>query len=144
MSVYEFRHTASPQEAADWTPRQQLETDLRAIGGRAYPRVSGLFREKSWVFFEILLPVPVDVGIRLRLSRPGGAPAVHRVRRPRGRDDRVLAERRLDDGQPAVVGEEPGQPGALLRRPDVDHERALRHGAGWHGHELHASGRGAG
>jgi ABC-2 type transport system permease protein len=56
MSVYEFRHTASPQEAADWTPRQQLMTDLRAVGGRAYPRVTGLFREKSWVFFEILLP----------------------------------------------------------------------------------------
>lgn len=56
MSVYEFRHTASPQEAAEWTPRQQLLTDLRAVGGRAYPRVSGLFREKSWVFFEILLP----------------------------------------------------------------------------------------
>lgn len=56
MSVYEYRHTASPQEAADWTPRQQLLTDLRAVGGRAYPRVSGLFREKSWVFFEILLP----------------------------------------------------------------------------------------
>ncbi len=56
MSVYEFRHTASPQEAADWTPRQQLLTNLRAVGGRAYPRVTGLFREKSWVFFEILLP----------------------------------------------------------------------------------------
>lgn len=56
MSVYEFRHTASPQEAAEWTPRQQLLTDLRAVGGRAYPRLSGLFREKSWVFFEILLP----------------------------------------------------------------------------------------
>jgi ABC-2 type transport system permease protein len=56
MSVYEFRHTASPQEAADWTPRQQLLTDLRAVGGRAYPRVTGLFREKSWVAFEILLP----------------------------------------------------------------------------------------
>jgi len=56
VSVYEYRHTASPQEAADWTPRQQLLTDLRAVGGRAYPRVSGLFREKSWVFFEILLP----------------------------------------------------------------------------------------
>lgn len=56
MSVYEFRHTASPQEAADWTPRQQLMTDLRAVGGRAYPRVTGLFREKSWVAFEILLP----------------------------------------------------------------------------------------
>ena len=24
--------------------------------GRAYPRVTGLFREKSWLFFEILLP----------------------------------------------------------------------------------------
>ena len=56
MSVYEYRHTASPQEAADWSNRQQLMTDLRAVGGRAYPRVSGLFREKSWVFFEILLP----------------------------------------------------------------------------------------
>jgi ABC-2 type transport system permease protein len=56
MSLYEYRHTASPQEAADWTPREQLMTDLRAVGGRAYPRVSGLFREKSWLFFEILLP----------------------------------------------------------------------------------------
>jgi ABC-2 type transport system permease protein len=56
MSVYEYRHTASPQEAANWTPRQQLMTDLRAVGGRAYPRVTGLFREKSWIAFEILLP----------------------------------------------------------------------------------------
>jgi ABC-2 type transport system permease protein len=56
VSVYEFRHTASPQEAAEWTTRQQLETNLRAIRGRAYPRVTGLLREKSWVFFEILLP----------------------------------------------------------------------------------------
>jgi ABC-2 type transport system permease protein len=56
VSVYEYRHTASPQEAANWTPRQQLMTDLRAVGGRAYPRVTGLFREKSWVAFEILLP----------------------------------------------------------------------------------------
>ena len=57
MSVYEYRHTNSPQEAADWTPRQQLLTDLRAVGGRAYPRITGLFREKSWVAFEILLPL---------------------------------------------------------------------------------------
>ncbi len=56
MSVYEFRHTSSPQEAANWTQRQQLMTDLRAVGGRAYPRVTGLFREKSWIAFEILLP----------------------------------------------------------------------------------------
>jgi ABC-2 type transport system permease protein len=56
MSVYEFRHTASPQEAADWSRREALLTDLRAVGGRAYPRVTGMFREKSWLFFEILLP----------------------------------------------------------------------------------------
>jgi ABC-2 type transport system permease protein len=56
MSAYVYRHTSSPQQAADWTRRQQLLTDLRAVGGRAYPRISGLFREKSWVFFEILLP----------------------------------------------------------------------------------------
>jgi ABC-2 type transport system permease protein len=56
MSVYEFSHTASPQEAADWSTREALLTDLRAVGGRAYPRVTGMFREKSWLFFEILLP----------------------------------------------------------------------------------------
>ena len=56
MSVYEFRPTASPQEAADWSTREALLTDLRAVGGRAYPRVTGMFREKSWLFFEILLP----------------------------------------------------------------------------------------
>ncbi len=54
--MYEFRHTASPQAAAEWTTRQQLTTDLRSVGGRAYPRVTGLFREKSWLLFEILLP----------------------------------------------------------------------------------------
>ncbi|HVL53474.1 MAG TPA: ABC transporter permease [Vitreimonas sp.] len=31
-------------------------TNLRTVGGRAYPRVWGLAREKSWLFFEILLP----------------------------------------------------------------------------------------
>ncbi len=56
MSAYVFRPTASPQAAASWTRRQVLLTNLRTIAGRAYPRVRGLAREKSWVFFEILLP----------------------------------------------------------------------------------------
>jgi ABC-2 type transport system permease protein len=55
-SAFNFRPTASPQEAAAWSPRQILATDLRSIRGRAYPRMTGMFREKSWVFFEILLP----------------------------------------------------------------------------------------
>jgi ABC-2 type transport system permease protein len=50
------RSAASPQAAADWSSRRILLTDLRAVRGRAYPRISGLFREKSWLFFEILLP----------------------------------------------------------------------------------------
>ena len=50
------RPTASPQAAAEWSRRQVVMTNLRTVRGRAYPRVTGLFREKSWVFFEILLP----------------------------------------------------------------------------------------
>ena len=50
------RETASPQEAANWSRRQIILTELRAVRGRAYPRVRGTLREKSWVFFEILLP----------------------------------------------------------------------------------------
>jgi ABC-2 type transport system permease protein len=57
MSVYEFRPTATPLEAATWTRRQAFFTDLRAVWGRAYPRVSGMVREPSWLFFELLLPL---------------------------------------------------------------------------------------
>ncbi len=45
-----------PRVAADWTARQTAETNLRALVGRAYPRLRGMFREPSWLFFEILLP----------------------------------------------------------------------------------------
>jgi ABC-2 type transport system permease protein len=51
-----YRPTASPQAAAIWTRRQVVMTNLRTVVGRAYPRVRGMIREKSWVFFEILLP----------------------------------------------------------------------------------------
>ena len=56
MSAFVYRATASPQEAANWTRRQIVATNLRSVVGRAYPRVTGLLREKSWVFFEIALP----------------------------------------------------------------------------------------
>ena len=55
-SPFFYRPTASPQAAANWSRRQIVMTNLRAVLGRAYPRVNGMFREKSWVFFEILLP----------------------------------------------------------------------------------------
>jgi ABC-2 type transport system permease protein len=53
---YVFRPTANAVEAAHWDRRRVIVTNLRAIGGRAYPRVIGMLREPSWVFFEIALP----------------------------------------------------------------------------------------
>lgn len=54
--VFIGRPTASPQEAADWTPRQVMANNLRSVVGRAYPRVRGLTREPSWLVFQMLLP----------------------------------------------------------------------------------------
>jgi ABC-2 type transport system permease protein len=56
MAGFAHRLTANPWEAARWSRRQVIVTNLRAVAGRAYPRVRGMVREKSWVFFEILLP----------------------------------------------------------------------------------------
>ncbi|HKG57927.1 MAG TPA: ABC transporter permease [Candidatus Limnocylindrales bacterium] len=55
-SPFVYRPTDSPAAAATWTRRQAFATDLRAVWGRAYPRIRGMGREKSWIFFEILLP----------------------------------------------------------------------------------------
>ena len=54
-----FAHTrggSDPITASDWTASRVLENNLRALFGRAYPRLRGLTREPSWIFFEILLP----------------------------------------------------------------------------------------
>jgi ABC-2 type transport system permease protein len=56
MTAYVYRPTASPAEAANWDRRRVLRTNLRAVLGRAYPRIVGSTREKSWIFFEIALP----------------------------------------------------------------------------------------
>ncbi len=37
--------------------RREVEVFLRTVLGRAYPRLIGLQREKSWLFFDILLPL---------------------------------------------------------------------------------------
>jgi ABC-2 type transport system permease protein len=50
------RHSRGPVEAASWSRRQIIVTNLRAVMGRAYPRWRGMAREKSWLFFEIALP----------------------------------------------------------------------------------------
>ena len=56
MSGFRGTTATNPREAADWSNGRIIRTNLRAIVGRAYPRIIGLTREPSWVFFEILLP----------------------------------------------------------------------------------------
>ena len=50
------RGGTDPRTASDWTGRQVFSNNLRSLVGRAYPRVRGMVREPSWLFFEILLP----------------------------------------------------------------------------------------
>jgi ABC-2 type transport system permease protein len=56
VTAFRAATARDPREAADWSTRRVVVTNLRAIVGRAYPRVIGLTREPSWIFFEILLP----------------------------------------------------------------------------------------
>jgi ABC-2 type transport system permease protein len=62
VSALVHRRTATPAEAADWDSRRQLLTNIRGIGGRAYPRVSGILRERTWLFFETVLPFLTTAG----------------------------------------------------------------------------------
>ncbi len=50
------RNGTDPRIASDWTRRQVIENNARSLVGRAFPRVRGMAREPSWLFFEILLP----------------------------------------------------------------------------------------
>ena len=131
-----YRRRRDPPTAADWTPRQVLANDLRAIVGRAYPRVPGMVREKSWLFFEILLPfltTSAFVFVYRALQAPpeyvgfvvlGGAMTAFWLN-----VIWMMAE-------PAVLGEEPGQPRALLRGAHEPHGGAARDGRRRAGHEL--------
>jgi ABC-2 type transport system permease protein len=56
VSASEPTRAASPQEAAEWSTGRIIRANLRAVFGRAYPRIIGLTREPSWIFFEIFLP----------------------------------------------------------------------------------------
>lgn len=50
-----------------------LELFLRTIAGRAYPRVIGMQREKSWLVFDVLFPMMTVIGYVL-VYRAIGAP----------------------------------------------------------------------
>jgi ABC-2 type transport system permease protein len=50
------RNGTDPRVAAEWSRRRVVENNARSLIGRAFPRIRGLAREPSWLFFEILLP----------------------------------------------------------------------------------------
>jgi ABC-2 type transport system permease protein len=56
VTAYGTTRATNPQEAAEWSRGRVFRANLRAVIGRAYPRIIGLSREPSWVFFEIFLP----------------------------------------------------------------------------------------
>jgi ABC-2 type transport system permease protein len=56
VSAFDRTTASGPREAAEWSTSKVIRTNLRSVVGRAYPRIIGLTREPSWVFFEILLP----------------------------------------------------------------------------------------
>jgi ABC-2 type transport system permease protein len=48
--------TGSAREAADWSFGRVVRSNLRAVLGRAFPRLISMGREPSWLFFEVALP----------------------------------------------------------------------------------------
>ena len=56
MSGYSATPATNPRDAANWSTGRVVRSNLRAVFGRAYPRIIGLTREPSWLFFEIFLP----------------------------------------------------------------------------------------
>jgi ABC-2 type transport system permease protein len=56
VTAYHAAPATSAREAADWSRGRVVQANLRAVAGRAYPRIIALGREPSWIFFEIFLP----------------------------------------------------------------------------------------
>lgn len=56
MTAHVTARASGPREAAEWSRERVIRSNLRAVFGRAYPRIIGLTREPSWLFFEIFLP----------------------------------------------------------------------------------------
>jgi ABC-2 type transport system permease protein len=70
------RGGTDPRTASDWTGRQVFSNNLRSLVGRAYPRVRGMVREPSWLFFEIALPFLTTAAFVL-VYRALGAPEAY-------------------------------------------------------------------
>ena len=134
--------TARPAHGVglDAGARSSPTTCGRSVG-RAYPRVRGMVREPSWLFFEILLPF---------LTTSAFVFVYRALQAPRAYVGFVVLGGAMTAfwlnviwmmAEPAVLGEEPGQPRALLRGADEPHVDPVRDGRRRAGHELDPRGR---
>jgi ABC-2 type transport system permease protein len=73
VTGYRAAPATNAREAAEWSTGKVFRTNLRAVFGRAYPRIIGLSREPSWIFFEIFLPF-LAVSAFVFVYRALGAP----------------------------------------------------------------------
>ncbi len=82
---------------------------------RAYPRMIGATRERSWLFFETLLPV-LGVAGYVFIYRAIEAPPEYAGFAVLGGAMTAFWLNVLwSHGQPALLGQGPGQPGAVRR-----------------------------
>jgi ABC-2 type transport system permease protein len=55
-AAYGAKRASNAREAATWSTGRVIRSNLRAMLGRAYPRIISLGREPSWLLFEVGLP----------------------------------------------------------------------------------------
>src|SRR3989442_1861225 len=95
---------------------------------------------ESWESSDVRNPVLRECG--RAESIPGGRERqherAHRLRRPWRDDGRLLAERAVVDGEPAVLGERDREPAALHDGADEPHGAPRWHGRRRDGHDLDA------
>src|SRR6266566_5180614 len=148
-------------EARDRAPHGPAVSDRPQPPGRRRPFLSADRRGEPRTLLDLLRgPAPVvgHRGLRVHLSvirRPGAGgddgprkncrdpgehERPHRLRRPRRDDGRVLAQRPLVHGEPALLGEGDRKPAAVHDGADEPDGSARWHGGGRHGHDLNAGG----
>ncbi len=108
---------------------------IKTVNARAYPRLVGAFREKSWIFFEIFLPLLAVVCVRVHLPGAAGSGGIYRFCRRRRGDDRFLDEHLVEHVQPALLGKRTGQPGFVHHGAQLDDGNLARHGGGRPGYD---------
>ena len=112
----------------------------RTVAARAYPRLIMNVREKWWLVFDIVLPL-IGLCAYVFIYRANNAPAdLIGFVIIGGAMSAYWMNVLVVDGEPAVLGEGDGQPGALHHGAELDDGDSAGHGARRHVHDDPARG----